>query len=325
MTPTAAVRTLPLMIALLLGGVSSARAEPEPAPSARDSEARLREARAHVRKGQQFYEEEAFEGARAEFQRAYDQSGSYKILYNLALVSVQLHDFATAYQNYERYLHDGGAQIPEERAAEVQKALDALRQRVALVHAGCNVDGAEITVDDRVVGAAPLSKPVMVNPGEHKIGARKKDYQPAYRHVSLTASEASRVRLELAPVAERTVFVTRAAEPRSKPVWLYWAPAALLAGGTAALGGLTLSAESDLDSMRARPTDDPDALAAQATRTKTLALATDIAGGATVVAAAVGLVLTLKGTRSESVAHGPRTSGPNVAVGAGSLSMSGEF
>src|SRR5947207_9603796 len=44
------------------------------------------EARAHLSKGGKLYNDGAYDAALIEFQRAYDLSGNYKILYNLAQI-----------------------------------------------------------------------------------------------------------------------------------------------------------------------------------------------------------------------------------------------
>jgi hypothetical protein len=314
---TNTLRASATILALLLGLTTTAHAE---------GDAQLEEARAHVQKGQQFYDEDAFEAARAEFQRAYEQSKSYKILYNLALVSTQLNDFATAYRHHERYLRDGGAEVPEPRRAEVLRALERLRPRIALVTIETDPPGAEITIDDRRVGAAPLAAPVMLNPGEHKIGARAAGREPAYRHMSLTAGESRRVALELARVQTETVALPSPSE-RKTPLWLVWTPAVLLAGGAATLGALTLSEGRKLEAMRAAPLADADALASQATRTKTFALVTDVAAGATLTAALIGLYFTVKGARSEATPTTTTRSRtrPSLAVGPGSVWLTGEL
>lgn len=294
---------------------------------ARAEDAKTTEAREHLRKGQRFYEEEAFEAARAEFQRAWEQTRSHKILFNLALVSNELKDFATAYRHYQDYLRAGGAEIPDARRADVELALAGLRQRIAVFEVTANARGAEITVDDRTVGTAPLAEPVIVNvnPGEHKVGARAPGHQPSYRHAWATANETTKIALVLTRIEARSVAVARPTAPRATPAWVYFAPAAALAAGAGVLGALAWSSDQELDRTRSAPVDDVEAASEQSSRTRTLALATDITAGAAVVALAVGVYLAVKSSGAEPKGTSRRTNpaGPKLALGG--LSLSGEF
>jgi hypothetical protein len=277
------------------------------------------EARAHLEQGQQFYEEEAFAAARAEFARAYELSKSYKVLYNLALVTAQLNDFANAYRDYARYLQEGGEEIPTVRRDEVTKSMEKLKRRTAIVELVADVKGAELTVDDKPIGQSPLAEAYLLNPGEHKLGATAPGHRPAYKHVSVTAGEAVRVPLTLPAEVERTVVVKQSAvTERQAPVWVYWVPAAVLAAGAATFGVLTLGAESDLEQMRSRPAraDDAGALDDQSSRTKTFALVTDVLGAATIVAIGAGVFFTVRSARQERV---------GLTFGPGSLGVRGAF
>lgn len=298
--------------------------EPRKTAPSSTSDDKLREARAHLQQGQQFYEEEAFEAARAEFLRAYEMTRSYKILYNLALVTAQLNDFAGAYAKYAQYLREGGDEVASSRAAEVRKSMDKLRGRVAQIEVVANAANATITVDDKPVGSAPLAEALMVNPGEHKIGGAAPGRQPAYKHVTLTAGEAVRVSLELPKVEERTIVMTKTRSFN----WVAWVPAGVLAAGTIVMGVNVLSASNKLEEMRQAPAEDPDALESQSKKTKSFALVTDILGGATIVATGFALYFTLRSDKPSAEPAGPSGAARSqlgVRIGGRSLALEGTF
>lgn len=319
----ARTRSLAAAVALLALAPPSFAQEPPAKPS--DPEEARRRARGHLEQGQQFYDEEAFEAARAEFVRAYELTKSYKVLYNLALVTAQLNDFAGAYRHYERYLKEGGDEIPAARKDEVAASMERLRRRTALVEVVPDPKDAEITIDDKPIGKAPLAAPYMLNPGEHKVGAIAPGHRPAYQHVTLTAGEATRVVLRLPKESvERTIVVEKVAPPR-KAVWAYWVPAAVLAAGTVTFAVLTLNEEKELEELRGAPAraTDPGAIDEQASRTKTMALVTDVLGAASVVGIGAGLYFTLSASRAEKVAAAPPP--VRVRIGPGSFGLRGSF
>jgi tetratricopeptide (TPR) repeat protein len=118
------------------------------------------EAQRRFEQGKELYEENDFRGALIEFRRAYQLAPNFKLLYTIAQVYYQLQDYAAALQTFEKYLADGGREVPAARKTEVERELERLKTRVARVELTTNVAGAEVSVDDVDIGTTPLSKPV---------------------------------------------------------------------------------------------------------------------------------------------------------------------
>jgi len=70
------------------------------------ADAKLDEAKQHLAAATQLYDENNFRGALVELQRAYELAPSYKILFNIGQVEMELQDYAAALQAYSRYLSD---------------------------------------------------------------------------------------------------------------------------------------------------------------------------------------------------------------------------
>jgi len=68
---------------------------------------------------------------------------------------------------------------------------------VARVLVTTNVDDAEITVDDAVVGKTPLASPLMVSEGRRKIGAARTGYASVSRTVDVAGKDSAQVTLRL--------------------------------------------------------------------------------------------------------------------------------
>ena len=101
------------------------------------------EAKAHVKSGAELYDENNFRGALVEFQRAYELAPSYKIMFNIAQVQMELADYAGALTAYSRYLSEGGPDVPANRRSEVVIEIERLKGRVGSI-AVQTVAGAEV-------------------------------------------------------------------------------------------------------------------------------------------------------------------------------------
>src|SRR5512145_374016 len=67
----------------------------------------------------ELYHEGNFEGALAEFRKAYQLSPTYRVLYNIAQTQYALHDFVGAYKSLIQYMAEGRGEISGERLMQV--------------------------------------------------------------------------------------------------------------------------------------------------------------------------------------------------------------
>jgi hypothetical protein len=173
----------------------------------------LRDAASHFERGVKLYEELDWRAALIEFERAYSIAPHYAVLYNIGQCRYQLQDYAGALNAFEQYLALGGAQGPADVVRQVKATIDDLRGRVARVLVTANVDDAEITVDDVVVGKTPLASPLVVSEGRRRIGAGKAGYASAARTVDVAGKDSAEVTLRLEPLAPVAAPVARVAAP----------------------------------------------------------------------------------------------------------------
>jgi Tfp pilus assembly protein PilF len=104
------------IVAVSLAVASTAAAQSPPAAGAQPAhgdESKRDEARQRYQRGLQLFNEGNYEAARVEFERAYQLSPSYKILYNIGLCYEQLGDYvrcsATSRSAARRSARSGGA------------------------------------------------------------------------------------------------------------------------------------------------------------------------------------------------------------------------
>jgi hypothetical protein len=164
----------------------------------------LHEAASHFERGVKLYEELDWRAALIEFERAYSIAPHYAVLYNIGQSRYQLQDYAGALSAFEQYLALGGSQGPADVAGRVRATVDELRGRVARLLVTTNVDDAEITVDDIVVGKTPLASPLVLSEGRRRIGASKAGYASAGRTVDVAGKDSTELNLRLEPLLAAT-------------------------------------------------------------------------------------------------------------------------
>ncbi|MBL9024850.1 MAG: PEGA domain-containing protein [Myxococcales bacterium] len=252
------------------------------------------EASERFRAGVAFYKSRDFEAALVEFKRAYELEPNYRVLFNLGQTSQELNDYASALKSFRQYLSEGGKEVDAARQKKVSGWIEDLEKKVATVTIETNAEGAEILVDDVVVGKAPLDEPVIVNAGRRKLAASAKGYTPTQRVIDFAGSDEKTVSLELVaiekdrpPPPPPPLPPPPATSETEIPV-AAWVVLGLTGAGavtTAVLGGLAVSARGDLDEELARFPGNAAAIEDAQSKTKTLAIATDVLGGLTVAGA----------------------------------------
>ncbi|WP_394839210.1 PEGA domain-containing protein [Pendulispora rubella] len=305
---------------------------PGPAP-AQQQEAtpanKLDAARLHYERGVELFNEEAYEAALVEFQRAYSLSPSYKVLYNMGKLHKALKDFAAAQRDFTRYLDEGKAEIAASRRAEVQKEITLLEARVARVEVSSPVKGAEVSVDDVVVGKTPLSYSIVVNPGRRKVTVSKEGYAPASKVVEVVGSDS--IAVELRPtdlsVSVQDQKPEKDTGPRNRAI-ISWAATAALAGGAGVFAYLASQKSNDLDDLKNQQQQNNDALDSAHSAMRRDAILADIFGGMAIIGAGVSVYFTVKAVQAESEPESPQTPAAGtirVKTGLGSVHLVGTF
>ncbi len=335
-----------LMVSVVLWFAPGVQAEP-PKPQSPEAEAGpsdevKKQASAHFRRGVELYQEGAFRAALVEFQRAYDIAPDYRLLYNIGQAQLQVQDYLGASRSYEQYLAEGGSQVAPERRTEVETALGALRERVARLAIRVNLDGAEVRVDDQVVGASPLASTVSVNVGRHRVYARMPDGVAAERIVDVAGGDLAEVSIELIPKVSAPQVVAvpapvAAPEPASlsrkkRAAIAMWSVAAATGIGAIVTGVMAKGKVDDRDRLLevTPPEGEVDRAKARDLRDSadTLALTTDILAATALASGVTGLVLWLvdgkKGT-AEVAPDADAKASVSLGVGLGTMSLKGKF
>lgn len=157
------------------------------------------EANEHFERGIALFNEGRFDAALAEFQRAYEVSPAYPVLYNVGRVWAELGRPVEAARAFESYLREGGEAIAAGRRLEVEALLSRELARIGRVGVEANVPGSIVSIDGIDVATTPLAAPIEVGAGRHTIGVRAPGYEGVTRALDVAGGVEERVAVELRP------------------------------------------------------------------------------------------------------------------------------
>jgi len=164
------VRLAVALSALLFWSTSSAHAQPKDQPTPHDA---IKDTAGDLfDRGVKAMDEQRWEDCRAAFLAAWGIHRHYQIAGSLAICEAKLARYAEAAEHVSFFLREMPATAPAERKTGGETFFKEIRPKVAELSIRVNKSGAEVFVDGRSVGRAPLSVPVFVEPGDRKLEAK---------------------------------------------------------------------------------------------------------------------------------------------------------
>ncbi|HEX3777968.1 MAG TPA: hypothetical protein VHV51_26050 [Polyangiaceae bacterium] len=282
-----------------------------------------------------------------EFQMAYSDSPSWKILSNLGIAALKLERDGEAADAFAKYLAEGGSNIDEAERAQVERDLQTLRAGLVKFTLQSDPPGAIIT-DERVPpsGATvvnrygPLSAALElgVRGGHHRMTASLSGYKDSVWEFDTPGQGDAHTftleKLEAAPVG------TPGTEPGTTPptmapkrpvppgVFVGVAVTGALAAGGAVVGVLALGKKSDFNTANSSITDAASQQHAQSLHDsgqKLNLVADGLFGGAIVAGIVTTVLFVTRPTHQEQPAATTLRLSPAVASNGGGLFLSGTF
>lgn len=259
------------------------------APS--DASGATSEASAHFNRGVQLYREGNLDAALAEFVRANEIAPDFRLLYNMAQVQSERHDYVRALELLQQYFEQGGARIPTARRTEVEQEAARLRERVATLWVTADAPGAELWVNDVRMATLPLEKPVLLNAGIARVRVEAEGRKPYTGQLNVAGGD--RPRLELSLEAAASTLPSTAVTPAEPvvdytPVWISGLAAAGLGIGAITFAVVASSADSDLGEQLDTFPGNQSQIDDSRSKVRTFAALTDGFTVATVAALGVG-------------------------------------
>ncbi|XYH99208.1 PEGA domain-containing protein [Sorangium sp. So ce1128] len=181
-------------------------AAPREASASADAAAR---GDASYRRGLRLYSDGKYVQAESELQSAWELSPTFDVAYNLGNTKYQLkkHREAAQYLSFALRNWPRLKTVAKLKPTAEQRLAES-RAQVGAVTVTVSLAGAEVLVDGKVVGRAPLEGEVFVEPGEHRVDARLEGYAPASQTV--TVAKGGKVEVALAMALARNEAPTTA-------------------------------------------------------------------------------------------------------------------
>ncbi len=152
------------------------------------------EARADYESARLLYGDGDYAGALVKFSTAYDRSKDPRLLWNMAACEKNLRRYTNALSLVRRYLKEGTALLSEQDKIDGQELVKVMEPFTATLQLVVDQPGAEVSLDDRVLGTTPLG-PTSVDMGRRRLRVHKSGFEEAVRDLSVGG--ASRVSIDL--------------------------------------------------------------------------------------------------------------------------------
>ncbi len=162
------------------------------------------------------------------FRRLYDATRQPRALAQVGLAEAALSRWREAEVHLTEALVNPDPWVVQnlDARARIRAAMQIIRQHLASLNIVCSVRGAEVRVDDQVVGTTPLVREVRIEVGDHTIRARADGYEPVSQSVHVANGGTSEpllitldLRREVLPEAPRvSVSTTLRTSPRPDDV-----------------------------------------------------------------------------------------------------------
>ncbi len=179
-------------VALALVGVAvTVRAVPRAVGAEVDPETKK-----HFDLANKLYQEQRYDDALVEYDTAYELSKNWKILYNRAQCLVLLKREPEAINSFERYLAEGGNEIPSARRESVKADIADLKNRLGRVAVEGAPPGAKIRLDKVYIGTTPMA-PFEVGSGTHDLEVTPAaGGTPFKSNIKVTAGNVTAIRVD---------------------------------------------------------------------------------------------------------------------------------
>ena len=178
------------IIVFLLLGLGQARAAEDPSEEA---------AMKHFARALELVDRGDFQGGLQAFMDAYAEKPHFAVWYNIAQTHISLGQPLEAIEALLRFLQEGRDQIPPERRLQVEAQIKLLEAFLGELEVTTEPSGALLTVDGRAIGRTPLSEPIRLVAGTHKISASLDGRPTVERTVAIGHGRRHEVVLQLPP------------------------------------------------------------------------------------------------------------------------------
>ena len=136
------------------------------------------QAKADFESGKLLANDGDFAGALIKFQSAYDASKDPRLLWNVAFCQKNMRHYSKVVTTLKRYVDEGGPLLSAGDKKDAQELITTLEPFTTRATFRVSEEGAQIYVDDELLGTSPLQAPVTLDIGERHVRVVKPGFQP---------------------------------------------------------------------------------------------------------------------------------------------------
>ncbi len=165
------------------------------------------EARQRFDAGLEAYDAGDFEGALAEFERAYELTAHPLVLYNLGLVHAGRGDSVASVEALEKLLAAPSNGLDPDETALARSTLQAQSAKLGAVKVTTTVSGARLQVDGLDVSALPGER-IRLRAGVHQVAVLAPGFAPSHQRVTVASGSLQTVSVTMEPLDEALAHLT---------------------------------------------------------------------------------------------------------------------
>jgi PEGA domain len=138
--------------------------------------------------------------AQAKLEQAWALKKTHDIAGNLGVVELKLARYPQAAEHLTWALQHFPPTEADQAKRGFEQQLAKARAQIGALRVKVNIDGAEVAVNGRAIGMAPVDDEVFVEVGTVSVSARREGYVTAVQSITVAKGEAREVSVTLAPV-----------------------------------------------------------------------------------------------------------------------------
>jgi hypothetical protein len=240
-----------LLMALVLGIATPALAAPGPTPAPTPgtggvSDEDKAKARVLFKQGIGKFDEGYYQAALSLFSKALALYPNPKIHTRIALCHKWLGSNLKALEHYEKFLKTVPKMPdkPKDRVLYIKVKTEVKNLRNLISQLQIDIrgpTGAEVRINGRLLGTAPLSRLIRLKPGAVNITTISKGFYTFKRDLKLFPSQTQTVKIKMIKIKTKTKIIIRPAKPVWKRWWFWTAIGVVVAGTTGLAVGLTVT------------------------------------------------------------------------------------
>jgi hypothetical protein len=229
-----------LAVSGLFPGTAAAQGKGDTTKSAddKDKDKEKEKARGYIKTGNKAAFAGKWEDAYADYAIAWSMAPDWETAYPVGKAAFKTGHFAEAFARLTFHLKNAPAdQVPAKQRNDVEAMIEEAKSKTGALTIKAD-EGAEILVDNEMIGRAPLTEAIHLDPGTHKVESRRGSTGES-KTVEIAAGgsvDVSFIAPKVKPTATPTATAPVVKPPISGPLRIV----GLATGGALTLGGLVV-------------------------------------------------------------------------------------